>query len=559
MDSPLRQNARINARYSPEALLGSSTESTDNSFDLFAAIPAPTGGALLGGPYTTVALEFPGAATANMRVTQFSLNAMPLGVLSSFTVTGHAANLAQGGLGTRPVTGATFTMGSDGTGTFTVGSADTANLLSGTKNLYLSASGNVILGGSPGNHDIVIGVRALTGATNATWNSTLWGAGLRVDTTSVSGYSGAIAARGQGRITWTKRVRALVASSGVSDTDFSGINAYHVNPDGTGTVDLTLVGLGTGGNLVVGASINSFDPGAYEIYFGAPAPSLSGTGVFLNPLGVIDAASFAPPGNPISPGQFVALFGTGLAASNQTPKAPYPTSLNGVSVLINGKNAPLYFVSPSQINALVPFATTGATTTITVQNNGASSNTVTVAVAATAPGVYSLDQSGAGSGAILHADFSLVNDPSPAAAGETIYLTAMGTTDPTVADGTAWQRVHALRRGCARDDLHRRRSRQGHLQRPGAGIPRTVPDQRHLTGRTARQRARSARHRHGQRVPRSGGYFHQVNPNPMDEDSETELESPLIDSIERLLEPGRRFRVGRSTKAAARRNGTGSG
>ena len=438
LDSPLRSGAKINARYSSEAVLGSSTESTDNTFDLFAAIPAPTGGALLGGPYTTVALEFPGAATANMRATQFSLNALPLGVLSTFTVTGHAVNLSQGRPSTQQVTGATFTMGADGTGTFTAGAANTANLLSGTKNLYLSASGNVILGGSPGSHDIVIGVKALTGATNATWNSTLWGAGLRVDTNSVSGYSGAIAARGLGNVTWTKRIKELAQSAGVSATDFTGINAYNLNADGTGTVDLTLIGLGTGGKLVAGASVNSLDPGAYEIYFGVPAPSLSGTGVFLNPLGVLNAASFAPPGNPISPGQFIALFGTGLAPSNQTAKPPYPPTLNGVSVLINGKSAPLYFVSPTQINALVPFATTGATATITVQNS-TTSNAVTVPLAATAPGVYSLDQSGSGSGAILHADFSLVNDASPATAGETvlIYLTGMGTTNPTVADGTA--------------------------------------------------------------------------------------------------------------------------
>jgi uncharacterized protein (TIGR03437 family) len=439
MDSPLRANAKINARYSTEALLGSSTESGDNTFDLLAAIPAPSGGAILGGPYTTVALEFPGAATTNMRVTQFSLNALPLGVLSNFTVNGHAANLAQGQPQSQQVTGATFTMGSDGTGTFTVGAANTANLLSGTKNLYLSGSGNMILGGSPGSHDIVIGVKALTGASNATWNSTLWGAGLRVDTNSVSSYSGAIAARGQGKITWTKRIKELVQSSGVAVTDFTGINAYNLNADGTGTVDLTLIGVGTGGKLVAGGSINSVDPGAYEIYFGVPAPSLSGSGVFLNPLGVINAASFAPPGNPISPGQFVALFGTGLASGTQTAKAPYPMSLSGVSVLINGNNAALYFVSPTQINALVPFGTTGATATITVQNGSATSNTVTVPVAATAPGVYSLDQSGSGSGAILHANFSLVNDASPASAGETvlIYLTGMGSTNPTVADGTA--------------------------------------------------------------------------------------------------------------------------
>jgi len=440
MDSPLRTGARLNARYSMEAVLGSSTESSDNTFDLFVAIPAPAGGAVLGGPYSTMALEFPGGTTANMRATQFTLNTLPLGNLRPFTVSGHAANLAQGIPQTQQVTGATFTMGIDGTGSFTVGTANTGSLLSGTKTLYLSATGNVILGGSTtaGGHDIVIGVKAPTGVSNASWNSTFWGAGLRVDTSSVSGYAGAVASRGQGKITWTKRFKALVQSAGVGDTDFTGINNYNLNADGTGTSDLSVIGLGAGSTLV-GAAISPIDPGGYEIYFGAPMPAFTGSGVYLNPLGVINAASFAPPGNPIAPGQFVALFGTGLAAANQTAKPPYPTSLGGVSVLINGKNAPLYFVSPGQINALVPFATTGPTATIVVQNNSANSNTVTVPVAATSPGVYSLDQSGYGSGAILHADYSLVNDASPALPGETvlIYLTGMGTTNPSVADGTA--------------------------------------------------------------------------------------------------------------------------
>src|SRR5204863_175945 len=170
------------------------------------------------------------------------------------------------------------------------------NLLSGTKTLYLSASGNVILGGSAvaGGHDIVIGVKAISGGSNASWNSTFWGAGLRVDTLSVSAYSGAVAARGQGKVTWTKQIK--------------------------------------------------------------------------------------------------------------------------------GKNAPIYFVSPGQINALVPFATTGPTATIVVQNGGANSNTVTAPVAATSPGVYSLDSSGTGSGAILHTDFTLVNDDKPAVAGETVLI-----------------------------------------------------------------------------------------------------------------------------------------
>jgi uncharacterized protein (TIGR03437 family) len=437
LDSPLRTGARVNARFATEAVIGSSTESTDNTYDLFVAIPAPSGGAVFTGPYNCMSLEFPGGATANMRSAQFPLSQSSPGIFQPFSVFGHAAGIALGRPLTQQVTGATYTMGADGLGSITLPPANNAQLLSGGRTLYLSASGNIVLGGSTaaGGHDIVIGLKPVSGATNATWNATFWGAGLRVDPSAVAGYSGALSARGQGKLTWSKRFKAL----GAGAFDFTGINAYALGADGTGTVDYTQVSLGAAGKAFAGAAINQNDPGAYEIYFGVQAPSLAGTGVFLNPLGVINAASFAPPGNPISPGQFVTLFGTGLAKSNQTAAPPYPASLNGVSVLINNKPAPLYFVSPGQLNVLVPYATTGPTATIVVQNSSGNSNTVTVPVAATSPGIYALDQSGSGGGAILHADFSPVNAAKPAIGGETvlIYLTGLGTVTQPVADGTA--------------------------------------------------------------------------------------------------------------------------
>ena len=92
---------------------------------------------------------------------------------------------------------------------------------------------------------------------------------------------------------------------------------------------LLLIGLLLVLMAFVGAAINANDPSAYEIYFGVQAPAPAGTGVFLNPLGVVNAASSAPAGNPISPGEFVTLYGTGLAKSNQTATPPYPLTLNG--------------------------------------------------------------------------------------------------------------------------------------------------------------------------------------------------------------------------------------
>ena len=134
-------------------------------------------------------------------------------------------------------------------------------------------------------------------------------------------------------------------------------------------------------------------------------PALSGTGVFLNPW----AWSTRPVSRRRQPDRARRVHRAvrHRPGDEQADRdSAVPGTLNGVTVTINGKAAPLYFVSASQINALVPYSTTGPTATIVVQNNGANSNTVTVPLAATSPGVFTLDQSGSGGGAILHADFA---------------------------------------------------------------------------------------------------------------------------------------------------------
>jgi uncharacterized protein (TIGR03437 family) len=106
-------------------------------------------------------------------------------------------------------------------------------------------------------------------------------------------------------------------------------------------------------------------------------------------------------------------------------------------VLINGNPAPLYLVSPTQVVALVPYATTGPTATIVMQSGGQTSNTVTVPVAATAPGVFSQQQNGSGLGAIRKADYTVVTATNPAHSGDIvlIYLTGLGVVNPPLSDG----------------------------------------------------------------------------------------------------------------------------
>ena len=171
-------------------------------------------------------------------------------------------------------------------------------------------------------------------------------------------------------------------------------------------------------------------------------PDLAGAGVFLNPLGVLNGASFAPTTYPISAGSIVSLFGSGMAPAGTSTTAaatPLPIALSGVSVTINGMPAPLFFVSPLQINAQVPFATVGTSAVIVVTNGGVASNVVSVPLGPTSPGVFSFDLNGLGAGIIVDSfTFQPISADNPASEDQfvSIFLTGLGNVNPTVADGT---------------------------------------------------------------------------------------------------------------------------
>jgi uncharacterized protein (TIGR03437 family) len=153
--------------------------------------------------------------------------------------------------------------------------------------------------------------------------------------------------------------------------------------------------------------------------------------------GVANAASYA---TRISPGALAAVFGSGFGTATYQADDGFawPTSANFVSVKVNGVLAPLYFVSPGQINFQVPWATpTTGTVNVAVVVNGGSSNTVAVGVGTAAPGLFYDPASGA---AIVQntPDYSLNTASNPAPAGSTIvaYLTGSGPVSPAVKDGT---------------------------------------------------------------------------------------------------------------------------
>jgi uncharacterized protein (TIGR03437 family) len=172
-----------------------------------------------------------------------------------------------------------------------------------------------------------------------------------------------------------------------------------------------------------------------------PAPSVSApsSGVFLNPTGIVNAGSFAPFTAGWAPGELLILYGANMAPHPSTVASsiPFPTTLDGVQVLVNGLAAPIYYVTPGQISAIVPYAANSGVLQIQVVNNGTTSNTVSNFSTLTSPGVLTQSQNGIGYGDVVHQDGSLVTSKNPAQIGETVsvFLTGLGAVTPGIPDG----------------------------------------------------------------------------------------------------------------------------
>ncbi len=438
LSDPLRSGTTINARVGTNALVGSNTETGNNVVSMFAAVAAPssaTNAATLSGTFQVASLEFANGSFNSRRETFFQMSANGSGSLGNPSVLGQASNLGDTQI-TQAVSAATYTVNSDGTGTVTfppTSSDPTQQLLGGSRSIYISGDGNFFIGGGTGasGQGMLVGIRTASNATNNSLTGFYWASDLRLAGQNSSSYAGSANATGTGNMTWSRRLRA-----NTGPLDVTALTPYSLNADGSGTVLDNRIAVSTNSQFFVGSGLVFTNIPHYELFFGIRMPGLSGTGIFLNPQAVDNVFSYAPPGNPIAPGEFITIFGTGLPLRSSVVP-PFPANLNGVRLLINGNAVPLYLITEFQVFAVVPFSITGSTATIVLDNNGTRSNTITVPVAATAPGIATVLQSGIGLGAIQHGDGTPVSASKPALRGETIviYATGLGQTTPSVADG----------------------------------------------------------------------------------------------------------------------------
>jgi uncharacterized protein (TIGR03437 family) len=190
------------------------------------------------------------------------------------------------------------------------------------------------------------------------------------------------------------------------DAAYTGANGA---PDGTAArpyPDLT-----TGVNATVAGSILWVNPGNYSVagnrlskrmLIRAPRGGVNiraRSAVAGNTLASLSAASY---NGELAGESIAAAFGENLAAETATATTlPLPTTLAGVMVKVKDsagveRDAPLFFVSPGQVNYLLPSGTASGLASIGVQRGGSIVANEMLPVAAVAPGLFTANANGQG-------------------------------------------------------------------------------------------------------------------------------------------------------------------
>lgn len=148
---------------------------------------------------------------------------------------------------------------------------------------------------------------------------------------------------------------------------------------------------------------------------------------------IVNAGNYTP--GPFAPNSILTIFGTGLAPGERQLTADdirhgmLPTELNNTQVLVDGYQTPLLYVSPTQVNLLIPSKQSVGPAKIQVVRQGVFGPAVTVDILDGAPALFL----GADGYAIAtDAGNAILTPEAPAHAGDIVvlYLTGLGKTDP---------------------------------------------------------------------------------------------------------------------------------
>ncbi|MFZ4983936.1 MAG: DUF5666 domain-containing protein [Blastocatellia bacterium] len=145
---------------------------------------------------------------------------------------------------------------------------------------------------------------------------------------------------------------------------------------------------------VVGAELPNGEIDAKVIELEAGSNSTAVAFMQFQPLASVNAGSYATSNSSSS---IIAAFGSNLAGTTAIANTqPLPTTLGGVSVLVDSRPAGLFFISPSQINYLAPDGLLPGTAKVSVQRDGQPIAQGTIEITTTGPSIFTADNSGQG-------------------------------------------------------------------------------------------------------------------------------------------------------------------
>jgi uncharacterized protein (TIGR03437 family) len=198
---------------------------------------------------------------------------------------------------------------------------------------------------------------------------------------------------------------------------------------------ITLTGSGGSATATLGVPASGLPQGSSNVtaaYSGDTSVnatisvSVSSTASETKPAiaGLAHGASFK---QSFAPGMILSVFGSQLAPSTESASAvPLPLTMAGVEATVNGVAAPLYYVSPGQLNIQIPYEIApNSTAVVTVNNNGQVASQ-SIAISTTAPGIFT-NSSGAPVPSTSAARGSII----------TLFVTGVGAVSPQVATGAA--------------------------------------------------------------------------------------------------------------------------
>jgi uncharacterized protein (TIGR03437 family) len=106
---------------------------------------------------------------------------------------------------------------------------------------------------------------------------------------------------------------------------------------------------------------------------------------------VVSAADYQPT---VAPGSIAAVFGSGFSSSTESASldsnGQLPTQLGRVSVALGSQKCPLFYVSPTQINLLIPASASTGQTAMVITTASGSTVTTLANVTQHAPGIFQI-------------------------------------------------------------------------------------------------------------------------------------------------------------------------